>query len=84
MQTTIIKIEVIYDRDHGSANRGWYARDTRADGTEEDTQISEPWAEDEHVPESAIRNWAMGFYADPDGMTDAQLQDLRDMIHIKR
>ncbi len=81
---TYTSIEIIYDRDHGTQNEGWYVRDCAVGEQETDTQISEDWYDDPDVPESTILSWAMTFYADPDGMTDAELQDLRDVITVKR
>jgi hypothetical protein len=81
---TYDSIEIIFDRDHGRDNEGWYARTTQSDGTVEDNQISEKWAGDPNVAESTIRTWAVVYYSDPDGMTDNELQDLRDTIVIKR
>lgn len=84
MTQTYSKIEIIFDRDHGTENYGWYARSTYAEGQQEDTRIDESWGEDADVPEADVRTWAMRYFADPDGLTDAELQDLRDMIEVRR
>ena len=82
--STAEKIEIIFDRDHGRENYGWFAREKYADGNEDQTSVPEDWAEDADVPESTIRAWAMKYYCDPDGMTDDQLQELREAITIHR
>ncbi len=82
MTPTYSKIEIIFDRDHGTENYGWYARSTDADGQQEDTRIAESWGEDAAASESDIREWAMQYFCDQDGLTDAQLADLRDMIEV--
>jgi hypothetical protein len=78
------KIEIIFDRTHGTRNYGWYARETDADGHQEETQIPEDWSEDASVSDGVILAWATTYFADPDGMTDAELQDLRRRIEVKR
>lgn len=84
MTTTYTSIEIIFDRDNGSRNEGWYARTTAADGATEDEALSTDWAEDEAIDEPTIRAWAMAYYCDEDGMNDAELQQLRESISIKR
>jgi hypothetical protein len=39
MENTITKIEIIWDRDHGTQNEGWYWRATREDGQERDQPL---------------------------------------------
>ena len=34
--TKVKSIEIIFDRDHGKQNEGWYARATQTDGQERD------------------------------------------------
>ncbi len=61
-----MKIEIIFDREHGRRNRGWFARTTDAQGQEEDCQLDTLWSKDARVPESTIRAWAATYY-DVDG-----------------
>lgn len=77
-------IEIIFDRDHGTDNRGWYARTTDMDGQECDDRITEDWGENPNEPEWEIRLWAMQYYAHPDGMNDEELAELRSMIAVRR
>lgn len=83
-QTTYTSIEIIFDRDHGTDNHGWFSRTRDTDGQEQDENIETAWALDPNVAESTITNWAMEYYADPDGMNDARLQDLSKAITVRR
>ena len=55
----ITKIEIIFDRDHGRENYGWYVRETDENGQEKDQPVcSEKWYNNPRVAESTIRAWA--------------------------
>jgi len=81
---TYTKLEIIFDRDHGKQNYGWYARERQEDGSQCDTALMTTWDQDPDVPDSTLIAWAMEFYCDSDGMTDAELADLRAIITITR
>jgi len=59
---TPISIEIIWDRDHGTENEGFYARRRYADGREEDAHPGQGDATDRDEPEYALR--AMFIYPD--------------------
>jgi hypothetical protein len=79
-----IAIEIIYDRDHGKSNEGWYSRVQYSDGQEEDDSIIEDWSSNANASESTIRAWALEYFANPDGMTDDELAALRSIIEVRR
>ncbi len=84
-QTTenIVKIEAIFDRDHGTRNEGWYLRTRDTDGQElDDASFGSDL--DENTKESEIRSAALMYIMDPDGATDEEIERLQSIIEVKR
>lgn len=77
------KIEIIFDRDHRTREEGWYMRTTDTDGQQEDQPVGEDWWEDALVSDAIIRAWALKYFRPADA-TDEELEELEQMIEIKR
>lgn len=78
-----IRIEIIFDHDHGSKHYGWFTRQTETDGSQEDIPIQKHWCYNVGVSEEIIRAWALVFYAHS-GMTTLEIEHLNDTIEVKR
>ncbi len=84
-QTTenIVKIEAIFDRDHGTRNEGWYLRTRDAQGVEyDDNSFGESITEDDS--DADIASAALMYVMDPDGATDEEIERLQSIIEVKR
>lgn len=81
---TISAIQAIWDHDHGTSNEGWHLRITYTDSGDEDdsgSPISDlPASATDAEIISALTLWLWN----PDGMSDQEAQDLRDMIEVRR
>ncbi len=80
----LMKVSVIWDRDHGSRNAGWYLQLTYADGWIEDERaaVLESLCYEESGAEliSCAKLWLMH----PDGMTDQEMDGLESIIEVTR
>lgn len=81
---TLTSAAVIWDRDHGTRNEGWYLQLTYTDGRIEDDANS-PVADldaDETDAElrSAVKLWLMP----PDGLSPDEMDALESMIQVRR
>ncbi len=77
-------VQVIWDRDHGSKNEGWYVRSRYADGHEEDDIVGALEGVPCDANEDEIHSIALLFLLPPDGVSDAEYDALRDMIEVRR
>ena len=81
---TLTSVQVIWDRDHGTANEGWHLRTRYADGSEEDERVDALDNLPRYTDDARLGQIAVEYLMPPDGLSSHDLTVLQRMIEVRR
>lgn len=77
-------VQVIWDKDHGTTNEGWYVRSCYAGGYTEDDVVDDIQDLPRETDDALLISAAFSWIFPPDGLNDQEMSDLREAIEVRR